>query len=439
MANQDETDDAAANESETDLPEPEAVEAWLGTEASSPAGALAEMRRAFTTLLENIPGMAYRCANDHKFTMEVVSGKAETLTGYAPRELKDNRVVAYGDLIHPDDREGVWAKVQEAVGNREAFQLMYRIRDRDGEVRWVYEQGCGVFEEGELRALEGFISDITEQRRIEKRFSRTERMNTLGRLMEYVADDFKDQLSLIMTYGKFARDELDASSGNTDDIERMLAAAGRSSELVQQLLKFARPDSAEPERLSLNGFLDNHQETFELVAGDEIELQWDFESDLGQTNIAPAHLKEALTSIVLNAREAIQGAPGTVEVRTGATTVGQGEAFEHPEMKPGEYVTIAVGDDGEGMEERVRSRAVEPYFTTREEHPDDGRRGMGLTTSYALVRQAGGHLRIESEPGEGTVVTLYLPRVDDRDDRLRVGRSRVGDESSPDRCDHEPG
>lgn len=424
MAQKDETDDAAGNGGDPDLSEPAAVEAWLGTEASSPAGALAEMRRAFTTLLENIPGMAYRCANDHKFTMEVVSGKAEALTGYAPRELQENRVVAYGDLIHSDDRGGVWAKVQEAVDNREAFQLMYRICDRDGEVRWVYEQGCGVFDGGELEALEGFISDITEQRRIEKRFSRAERMNTLGRLMEYVADDFKDQLSLIMSYGSFARDELEASAGNTDDIERVLGAAERASELVQQLLKFARPDSAEPERLSPNGFLDNHRETIELVAGDEIELQWNLESDIGQTDIAPVHLKEVLTSIVLNAREATRGGSGTVEVRTGSTTVGEGEAFEHPEMKPGEYVTIAVEDDGEGMENRVCSRAVEPYFTTREEHPNDGRRGMGLTTSYALVRQAGGHLRIESEPGEGTVVTLYLPRVDDQ---LRAGRSRVED------------
>jgi PAS domain S-box-containing protein len=429
MARENETDDAPESGGESKPPEPEAVEAWLGTEASSPAGALAEMRRAFTTLLENIPGMAYRCANDRQFTMEVVSGKAETLTGYAPRELKNSRVVAYGDLIHPDDREGVWAKVQEAIDHREAFQLMYRIRDRTGEVRWVYEQGCGVFEEGELQALEGFISDITEQRRIEKRFSRAEQMNTLGRLMEYVADDFKDQLSLIMSYGAFVRDDLEAGSGNTDDIERLLAAAERASDLVQQLLKFARPDSADPERLSPNGFLDNHQEAIELVAGDEIDLQWELESDVGQTDIAPVHLKEALTSVVLNAREAIRDGSGTVEVRTGATTVGEGEAFEHPEMKPGEYVTIAVEDDGEGMDERVLERAVEPYFTTREEHPNDGRRGMGLTTSYALVRQAGGHLRIDSESGVGTVVTLYLPRIDDQDDQLRVGRSRVGDES----------
>ncbi len=400
------------------------IDEWLRRRASRPSEGLAEVQRAFTTLLENIPGMAYRCANDRNYTMEFVSGKAEEVTGYAPDELCDNRVVAYGELIHPDDRDGVWAKVQQALEAREAFQLKYRIRDRDGQVRWVYEQGCGVFDGDELEALEGFITDVTEQRQIERRFSRAERMNTIGRLLEHVADDFKDRLSIVMSYSEFVRDELDEESAAGDDIERVIAAADEASNLIRQLLKFGRPDSAEPELISPNGFLHNHDEAMHVVAGEEAELDWDLEPEVGRTEIAPAHLKEVLTSLALNAREAMQDG-GTIAIRTGRAGVGEGEAFDHPETRPGEYVTIEVEDDGEGMSERTRSRAYEPYFTTKDpEESGEGRRGMGLTTAYGFVRQAGGHLRLESTPGEGTRVTVYLPRVDEQGEVVSTGRPR---------------
>ena len=388
------------------------VDSWIDGEAASDSEALAEVSRAFRTLLENIPGMAYRCANERKYTMEFISGKAAELTGYRPDELEDNRVVAYGDLIHPDDREGVWAKVQHGVEQGEAFQLMYRIHTRDEELRWVYEQGCGVYdEEGDVEALEGFISDVTEQRQIEERFFRAERMTTVARLVEQLGDDFEDQLSLILSYAEIVRGELGDEEKASADLDLLVDAAERASIMTRQILKSARPGPGKPRNLDLNIFLDNHREVVESIVGDAAELDFDFEPGIGRVEIDPTHLSELLAHLVLNAREAIDEPPGRIAVRSDRMSVGDCMAFEHAELEVGEYLTLAVEDDGHGMDEETRRRVFEPYFSTKDEAERSEHRGMGLPIVYGLIRRVNGYIDVESEPGEGTTMTVYLPRV----------------------------
>ena len=137
--------------------------AWLHVETRI---ALEESRRRMDTLMGNLVGMVYRCSNRRSWTMEFVSEGSERLTGYRPRELMNDREAAYGDLIHPEDRDMVWERVQAALARDRRFEIMYRIRTRDGTEKWVWEQGRGVFgADGELIALEGFISDVTERQR----------------------------------------------------------------------------------------------------------------------------------------------------------------------------------------------------------------------------------------------------------------------------------
>ena len=132
-------------------------------------------------LVDELPGMAYRCRNDSDWTMEFVSAGAEELTGYAAAALTRNAQVAYGDLIHPDDRQRVWTEVQRGLQSGDRFQITYRIRTASGETKWVWEQGRGVFsDDGELEHLEGFISDVTEQRRAEERFRRVFESSPMG-------------------------------------------------------------------------------------------------------------------------------------------------------------------------------------------------------------------------------------------------------------------
>lgn len=129
---------------------------------------LREQKRVFTTLVENLPGIIYRCNNDENWTMEYISSACEKLTGYKHDEIIGNRKVSFSDLIHPEDREKVWNDVQDALSKKNPFQLNYRIVNREKDVKWVSEQGRGVFDEdGKLTALEGFITDETEKRKAE--------------------------------------------------------------------------------------------------------------------------------------------------------------------------------------------------------------------------------------------------------------------------------
>ena len=129
---------------------------------------LAERERTYRTLLANLPGMAYRCRNDPSWTMEFLSEGCEALTGYRPEELLHNAALSYGDLVLPEHRQTLWDQWQAALVQKRPYQGEYPLRDRIGQIRWVWEQGCGVFDsQGILLALEGFIIDVTERRRAE--------------------------------------------------------------------------------------------------------------------------------------------------------------------------------------------------------------------------------------------------------------------------------
>lgn len=134
-----------------------------------------ESRRQLETLLGNLPGLAYRCRNDRNWTMEFVSQGCLELTGYAPEEILDNRAISFGQCIHPQDREMVWDDIQQSLAGQKPYQLVYRILAKGGAVKWVWEQGQGVFDQqGRLICLEGFITDISERKLAEEALNLSE-------------------------------------------------------------------------------------------------------------------------------------------------------------------------------------------------------------------------------------------------------------------------
>lgn len=174
---------------------------WVGThtdltERRQIEEALHESQRWLKTLVSNLPGMAYRCQNDPRWTMEFVSEGCFALLGYFPQDLVGNRAVAYGDLIHPEDRQEVFDRIQEALKNQKTFQMAYRVFTSQGIEKWVWEQGAGVFtEEGDLLALEGLVVDISAQRQAENALRLNEaRLNSLYELSQI---DFQDEEAVI--------------------------------------------------------------------------------------------------------------------------------------------------------------------------------------------------------------------------------------------------
>lgn len=179
------------------------------TEKRRAEESLRENQRILETLMGNLPGMAYRCRNDWDWSMEFVSEGSYALTGYRPMDLINNSRITYGDLVHPDDRQYVWDKVQDSLKNRERFQITYRIITAEGRVKWVWERGLGILSPaGELIALEGFINDITERKSAEEQLRRSkkqlrihaEHLHTVleGERAE-IAREIHDELGQILT------------------------------------------------------------------------------------------------------------------------------------------------------------------------------------------------------------------------------------------------
>ena len=145
------------------------------TERKKAEESLEESQRKLATLMGNLPGLAFRCMNDSDWTMTFISDGCFELTGFYPQELEGNQINSYGNLIHRDDAEMVWQKVQDAINNHTFWKIEYRIRTKDGKEKWVWEQGCGVYSNtGELEVLEGFISDITVRKQAEKAIQESE-------------------------------------------------------------------------------------------------------------------------------------------------------------------------------------------------------------------------------------------------------------------------
>jgi PAS domain S-box-containing protein len=373
------------------------------------------MPRAFSTLLDNIPGMAYRCQNDRDWTMEFVSPKAEELTGYSAETLLDENSPTFGDLVHPGDREFVWERVQAALDAREPFQFTYRIVRADGETRWVDERGCGVWEDDELVALEGFISDVTEHREVRERFLQAHKMRTLNRMATEMANKFRDLLSLVLTYADFVGEHIEETSEVREDVDRIIEAAERAVEMTRQLLSFSSRSAGRPKPNNMNVLLEDLVSLIEEMVSGRIDVEFDLEDGLWLTDIDVSEFEQIVMNLVTNACDAM-GDAGTLVIRTANHEV----SGRHVEGEPGldapeGFVRLSVIDDGAGMSEEVRRKAVEPYFTTKEGDLSDPRfqgSGLGLTTCYNIVDNLGGALEIESTEGKGTRVDVFLPRSD---------------------------
>ncbi|PKL57521.1 MAG: hypothetical protein CVV34_07060, partial [Methanomicrobiales archaeon HGW-Methanomicrobiales-5] len=205
------------------------------TEKKAAVQALAENRRVLDTLIDNLPGMVYRCRNDPDWTMEFVSGGCLDLTGYAPEALVLNHTVSYGSLILPEDRQLVSDVVQQGIDHRQPFQMEYRITDKAGQVWWVWEQGRGVFnDEGVLVALEGYITNNSEHKRAEDALRQAnKKLNLLSGITRH---DIKNQLFSLKAFLEISKEH----TTDPEQISRLIEKKEKIVDTLEQQIEFTR-------------------------------------------------------------------------------------------------------------------------------------------------------------------------------------------------------
>lgn len=264
--------------------------------------------------------------------------------------------------------------------------------------------------EGEVIFI-GVMRDLTDRVALEEQLRQAQKMEAVGQLTGGVAHDFNNLLAVVQGNLEMLRSDMQSDGPlNRENLLELctesLHATRRGADLTQGLLAFSRKQTLKPELFDVNEAIDRMENLLRRTLGETIDLKIAKKEGGWQVKADPAQLESAILNLAVNANDAM-GHVGTLTIETTDTTLDEHYAATHEEVEPGEYVLIAVSDNGPGISEAVLKRVLEPFFTTKEVGEGSG---LGLSMIYGYAKQSRGHLSIYSEEGIGTTVKLYLPR-----------------------------
>lgn len=351
-------------------------------------------------------------------------------------------------VVHPEDLPGVIEGWGMALQSGETYQAEFRLRGADGTYRWFIARAVAIRGgNGEIERWVGTNTDIDEQKTVtgaltelnetleaqvalrtaelmaaEESLRQAQKMEAVGQLTGGLAHDFNNLLTGIS--GSLELLQRRVGQGRFNDLQRYLDAAQgsarRAASLTHRLLAFSRRQTLDPRPLSVNGLVNGMDDMICRTMGPEIEVAFSLAPDLWHSCLDPNQLENALLNLCINARDAMPDG-GRLHIETANHWLDE-RAAKAADLVPGPYLILSVSDTGGGMPADVMERAFDPFFTTK---PLGAGTGLGLSMIYGFVRQSGGQARITSEPGQGTVVCLYLPHHDGPLDMEETMRPRA--------------
>jgi signal transduction histidine kinase len=260
-----------------------------------------------------------------------------------------------------------------------------------------------------LREIEDREASERQRASLQGQLAQAQKMESIGRLAGGVAHDYNNALSVIIGFTELAMVHADSDPQLHDDLNEVLSAANRATDITRQLLAFARKQTIAPKVLDLNEIVEGALKMLRRLIGEDIDLVWSPKNGLWPVEADPSQIDQILANLCVNARDAIENV-GKVTIETGTAVFDEAYAACHVGFIPGEFVMLAVSDNGCGIEKEIQENIFEPFFTTKD--ADKGT-GLGLAMIYGIVKQNNGFINVYSEPGEGTVIKIYLPRHED--------------------------
>jgi PAS domain S-box-containing protein len=330
---------------------------------------------------------------------EFVNARAARLFGLSPAETVGRPVL---EAI-PEPRHATAGPDLDAALRGEVVKREFVVPGDDAST-WVNVSWTPLRDpDGGLAGVVGVFMDVTEHRRAREQLLQAQKMDAVGRLASGVAHDFNNLLVSILTCSNFLLEELPEGDPRREDAAEIRGAGERAAQLARQLLAFGRKSAASPEPVSLNTAVGRVEGLLRRTIGMHVRLvtvlesSWPVQIDRGQ-------LEQVVMNLAVNGRDAMPHG-GELRIVTADVTL-EGPAADEVRLSPGRYAALSVADHGSGIRPEILPRIFEPFFTTKEE----GRgTGLGLSTVYGIVKEAGGTVTVDSALGRGTSFTVYLP------------------------------
>jgi PAS domain S-box-containing protein len=321
------------------------------------------------------------------------------------------------DHVFPEDRLKVRNSFEKAITTKTDWTFECRIQRMDGEIRWIWAAGCHIPDhKSQMKRMAGIVQDITDRKKAEEekdklnaQLIQAKKMESVGRLAGGVAHDFNNMLGVILGYTELALEDPTLGDGLRADLEEIRASATRSADITRQLLAFSRQQTISPKQLDLNETVESMLKMLRRLIGEDIDLSWHPGLNLWPILMDPTQLDQVLVNLCVNARDAITNV-GRISIETDIKTFDKSYCKDHAGFVPGDFVLLSISDDGCGMDKTIQERIFEPFFTTKEMGQGTG---LGLATVYGIIKQNNGFINLYSEPNQGTIFRLYLPRYEE--------------------------
>jgi len=324
---------------------------------------------------------------------------------------------AFLEKVHPEDRQAFIETWKAFVkGQVRLLETELRLQNREGIYRWVALRGMVIraVPESKSRRAIGTIQDVTERRRqeeerqvLEERLRRSQRLELVGQLAGGIAHDFNNHLMVIRGYCDLMAGE-PLGERSRALLAEIVQSTERAASLTKRLLAFGRKQVARPQVLQPNQVLQEMEAALRIMTGEGIVIEWDLAGNLGCIRMDREQLEQVVVNLVVNARDAMPGG-GRLMLRSRNITLDRDYVRMHPDGQEGPHVMLVFQDTGIGMDDYVMSHIFEPFFTTK---PEGKGTGQGLSIVYGAVRQAGGHITVDSTPGRGTTFRVLIPRYE---------------------------
>jgi CheY-like chemotaxis protein len=308
--------------------------------------------------------------------------------------------------VHPDDRDTVSEALSELAPG-DTYSVEYRWRCADDEYRYFLDQGVVTNDDNtESPQVFGTMFDVHSRRTLEQQLLHSQKIDAIGKLTGGIAHDFNNMLTVVIgNLDRIQRTE-DLDTRTARRVDHALQGALHCRDITQRLLGFARQEGRPPRVLELNELIQRLSDLVTRTLGERVEIRKKLQPNLWETRSDADQIESALLNLLVNARDAMPDG-GSVTIRTANVSLGSDSQIKVSGLRDGDYVALEVADSGIGMTPEVLKRARDAFFTTKISGKGTG---LGLSTIQDFARRSGGELDIESSPGKGSIIRIYLPR-----------------------------